>query len=126
MRLDTAELVALQRSAAMLTPGQSMPIERDVLFELCGEVLEARQLLARLGDGSQGGGGEGSGAQLGRVWRRELARRSASAIPSAARPTRLRRGSRWDCPAATTAAAAGDELVSGLGLEGGRSGGGRA
>ena len=49
MPVDTAELVALQRSAAMLTPGQSMPIERDVLFELCGEVLEARQLLARLG-----------------------------------------------------------------------------
>jgi hypothetical protein len=36
MPLDTAELVALQRSAAMLMPGQSMPIERDVLFELCG------------------------------------------------------------------------------------------
>jgi hypothetical protein len=33
----------------MLTPGQSMPVTRDVLFELCGEVLEARQLLARLG-----------------------------------------------------------------------------
>jgi hypothetical protein len=49
MPVDTAELVALQRSAAMLTPGQSMPIERDVLFELCGEVLEPRQLLARLG-----------------------------------------------------------------------------
>ena len=33
----------------MLTPGRSMPVERDGLYELCGEVLEARQLLARLG-----------------------------------------------------------------------------
>jgi hypothetical protein len=45
----TAQVVALQRSAAMLPPGQSLPVARDELFELCRELLEARQLLARLG-----------------------------------------------------------------------------
>jgi hypothetical protein len=47
--LDTAGLTSLQRSTAMLPPGQQMPVDRDLLFELCSEVLEARTLLARLG-----------------------------------------------------------------------------
>lgn len=49
MPIPTAELIAMQRSAAMLTPGRQQPVDRDVLIELCAEVLESRQLLARLG-----------------------------------------------------------------------------
>lgn len=49
MTVDRSELVALQRSAAMVQPGCSLPVERDVLFALCSEVLEARELLTRLG-----------------------------------------------------------------------------
>lgn len=49
MPLPTSELVALQRSAAMLTPSQQQPVDRDVLIELCAELVESRQLLARLG-----------------------------------------------------------------------------
>ena len=43
------QLVALQRSAAMLTSGQSIPVGRDELLELCEELIDARQLLTRLG-----------------------------------------------------------------------------
>lgn len=49
MPLPTAELVALQRSAAMLRPGQSQPVDRDTLYEMTAELLEARELLGRLG-----------------------------------------------------------------------------
>ena len=37
------------RSAAMLQPGQTYPVGRDDLIELCNELLSARQLLQRLG-----------------------------------------------------------------------------
>ena len=47
--LPTAELVGIQRSAAMLTTGQTYPMPRDELIALVSEVLEARQLLERLG-----------------------------------------------------------------------------
>jgi len=49
MPVDQSELIAIQRSAAMLSSGQSTPVDRDVLYELCSELIEARQLLARLG-----------------------------------------------------------------------------
>jgi hypothetical protein len=49
MVISTAELVALQRSTAMVAPGQPVPVERERLHALCTELIEARQLLARLG-----------------------------------------------------------------------------
>ncbi len=47
--MELADLVALQRSAAMMRPGQTMPVDRAQLMELCEEVVASRQLLARLG-----------------------------------------------------------------------------
>ena len=47
--VSDSDLVALQRSAAMLPPGGSMPVRREQLFEMCGELIESRQLLTRLG-----------------------------------------------------------------------------
>ena len=47
--IPVAELVAIQRSAAMLREGQTYALPRGVLIELVDEVLEARQLLERLG-----------------------------------------------------------------------------
>lgn len=47
--LSTGDLTSLQRSAAMLSPGQSLPVARETLQELCTELLDARALLARLG-----------------------------------------------------------------------------
>jgi hypothetical protein len=47
--VDSAQITALQRSAAMLTRGQKLPVDRDELMALCEEVLESRQLLQRLG-----------------------------------------------------------------------------
>lgn len=41
--------VGERRSAAMLSPGQSLPVHRDTLQAMCGELLESRALLARLG-----------------------------------------------------------------------------
>lgn len=49
MAISSAELVALQRSAAMLPPGQRLSVEREQLYAMCSELIEARQLLARLG-----------------------------------------------------------------------------
>ena len=49
MAISSAELVALQRSAAMVPPGQRLSIDRDQLHAMCSELIEARQLLARLG-----------------------------------------------------------------------------
>ena len=49
MPVDNAQLVSMQRSAGMAQRGQSCPVDRDVLVDLCGELLEARSLLARLG-----------------------------------------------------------------------------
>lgn len=47
--VSDSELVALQRSAAMLVPGTALPVDRDQLYLLCSELIEARQLLTRLG-----------------------------------------------------------------------------
>jgi hypothetical protein len=44
-----SELVALQRSAAMLSRGQTQPVDAGLLEAICGELIEARQLLERLG-----------------------------------------------------------------------------
>lgn len=44
-----AVLVSLQRSAAMLQPGAVLPIEREVVIDVIAELIEQRQLLARLG-----------------------------------------------------------------------------
>jgi len=49
MPVEQSQLIAIQRSAAMLSSGQSQPIDRDVLWELCSELIESRQLLVRLG-----------------------------------------------------------------------------
>ena len=47
--LPTADLTSLMRSCAMLSSGQSIPVDRDQLYQLCEEVLETRQLLQRFG-----------------------------------------------------------------------------
>jgi hypothetical protein len=47
--ISAPAIVTLQRSAAMLTRGQSMPVDRDVLIELCEELIEQRELLRRVG-----------------------------------------------------------------------------
>jgi hypothetical protein len=44
-----AELIALQRSAAMVGGGQSVPVPADVLGALCTELLANRSLLERFG-----------------------------------------------------------------------------
>jgi hypothetical protein len=44
-----ADLVGLQRSAAMHQPGQQVAVEREVLLALCEELVEQRALLRRLG-----------------------------------------------------------------------------
>jgi hypothetical protein len=44
-----AELVALQRSTAMLQPGTTVPMRREELLELLEELTATRALLARLG-----------------------------------------------------------------------------
>ena len=49
--VSTGELVALQRSAAMVGPGQSLPVRRETVTELCSELLELRALVARVGNG---------------------------------------------------------------------------
>ena len=43
------DLVALSRSAAMIQPGASLPVEREVLIATIEELLETRRLLRRLG-----------------------------------------------------------------------------
>ena len=43
------ELISIQRSAAMIQPRATYPVERELLMTLITEVLEQRQLLARLG-----------------------------------------------------------------------------
>ena len=49
MAVTSGQLVALQRSAAMLLPGQTIPVDRETLTALCSELLDARSLLERLG-----------------------------------------------------------------------------
>ena len=33
----------------MLTTGQTLPVDRDELLDMCSELIETRRLLARLG-----------------------------------------------------------------------------
>lgn len=47
--IEVATLVGMQRSAAMLSNGQTVPVEGKVLYAMCSELLEQRQLLERLG-----------------------------------------------------------------------------
>jgi hypothetical protein len=49
MEVPTSELVSLERSAAMIQPGQKYPVERVALISICRELLEYRSLLERLG-----------------------------------------------------------------------------
>lgn len=47
--LNQANLVTLQRSAAMLPAGTPVPVERDDLLELIEELFELRRLVQRFG-----------------------------------------------------------------------------
>lgn len=49
MEPDQADLIALQRSAAMLQPGACIGVERDVLLNVLDELFSQRALLQRLG-----------------------------------------------------------------------------
>jgi hypothetical protein len=46
---DSSELTILMRSAAMLRPGQTMPVDRDRLYAMCDELLSLRELVKRVG-----------------------------------------------------------------------------
>lgn len=46
---DQADLISLQRSAAMLQPGASIGVERDLLIRVLDELFSQRALLQRLG-----------------------------------------------------------------------------
>jgi hypothetical protein len=45
----TPDLVSLRRSAAMLTPGQTIPVERDTLIRILDELDQSQRLLERFG-----------------------------------------------------------------------------
>ncbi len=47
--MRSAELISIQRSAAMLPPGTAVPLPRESLLALVEEVLSQRSLLERLG-----------------------------------------------------------------------------
>jgi hypothetical protein len=47
--MNNAELISLQRSAAMAAPGSAVPMPRERVLELLDEVLSSRSLLERLG-----------------------------------------------------------------------------
>ena len=47
--VPTSELIALQRSAAMLGVGQKQPVDGELLEAICAELVEARRLLDRFG-----------------------------------------------------------------------------
>ena len=49
MEPNQADLVSLQRSAAMLQPGTSIGVERDLLLRVLDELFSQRALLQRLG-----------------------------------------------------------------------------
>ena len=49
MEPDHADLISLQRSAAMLQPGASLAVERDLLIRVLDELFSQRALLQRLG-----------------------------------------------------------------------------
>ena len=44
--IPVQELVNLARSAAMVTPGQSLPVESRLLAEVCEELLMLRRVHA--------------------------------------------------------------------------------
>jgi hypothetical protein len=44
-----ADLIALHRSTAMLSPGNNIGVERDLLLSLLDELIAQRALLHRLG-----------------------------------------------------------------------------
>ena len=67
--VSTEELVAFQRSAAMVGPGQTLPLRRETVTELCTELLELRALVARVGSGL-----------------RDVAQRSRTMEPATPRP----------------------------------------
>jgi hypothetical protein len=47
--METHEIEILRRSAAMQQPGTKVAVDRSTLVQLLGELIEARQLLGRLG-----------------------------------------------------------------------------
>jgi len=49
MPVSDAELIALHRSAAMLTPNAPAPVNRETFIELVDGLIETRHLLRRLG-----------------------------------------------------------------------------
>ena len=49
MEPGQADLIALNRSTAMLSPGANIGVERDLLLSLLDELIAQRALLKRLG-----------------------------------------------------------------------------
>lgn len=49
MEPGQADLIALHRSTAMLSPGTNIGVERDLLLSLLDELITQRALLQRLG-----------------------------------------------------------------------------
>lgn len=49
METGQADLIALHRSTAMLSPGTNIGVERDLLLSLLDELIAQRALLKRLG-----------------------------------------------------------------------------
>lgn len=47
--MEQADLIAWQRSVAMLTPNVAVSLERERLLEILDELVATRALLARLG-----------------------------------------------------------------------------
>jgi hypothetical protein len=47
--MEQADLIAWQRSVAMLTPNAAVSLERERLLEILDELVATRALLARLG-----------------------------------------------------------------------------
>jgi hypothetical protein len=47
--MNTADLIATQRSAAMAPPNTDIKIQRDDLIEIIEELLDQRRLLQRVG-----------------------------------------------------------------------------
>ena len=49
MPISPTDLENLRRSAAMIQPHQSLPVNRQDVLAMCDELVESRSLLARLG-----------------------------------------------------------------------------
>jgi hypothetical protein len=47
--VEHADLISLQRSTAMLTPGERASVSREDLLDVLEELIATRQLLSRLG-----------------------------------------------------------------------------